>query len=211
MDVTKPVSDPKALRQTLRAARNQLSPQAQLKYADLAVHVLFKTLDITYQMQVAVYLAQDGELSCAGLIEALRARHCLVYLPIINPKTKTLSFGLYQPESDLIPNIYGILEPNTTRPGCKINADELDLVIVPLVGFDRTGGRLGMGGGFYDRSFAFKLAKPSAKPLMLGWAHSIQQLDQLERQPWDVGLDGVVTEKGFIKSSSHTLLDNSGI
>jgi 5-formyltetrahydrofolate cyclo-ligase len=185
-----------ALRQKLRAARNQIAPAQQEAHQRRAVKALLASSLIQSQMKVAVYLAQDGELGCNLLIDALRTQDCEVYLPIINAQTKLLRFGHYQQHTPFIANQYGILEPNPTRPGDEIAANELDIVFVPLVGFDQAGHRLGMGGGFYDRSFAFKLAEPHAKPLMIGWAHSIQQVEQLDAQSWDVCLDRLVTEAG---------------
>jgi 5-formyltetrahydrofolate cyclo-ligase len=67
---------------------------------------------------------------------------------------------------------------------------------MPLVGFDKAGNRLGMGGGFYDRSFAFKQKRHSCQPKLIGLAHSIQQVDNLSVQGWDIPVDNIVTELG---------------
>lgn len=185
------------LRAALRAQRQQLTQQQQQSHQQAAIKALSASGLINPGSRVAVYLAQDGELACDQLIESLWALPCLVYLPIIDSATKTLRFGLYQANTQLAPNKFGILEPIINRPADEINANQCDSAIVPLVGFDAQGHRLGMGGGFYDRSFAFKCQQPNAKPRMIGWAHACQQVEQLDTQPWDVPLDAIITEQGI--------------
>jgi len=184
------------LRTRLRAQRQQLTAQQQHRHQQAAMQALLDSGLIKPDTQVAVYLAQDGELACDQLIETLWGCDCSVYLPIIDISTKTLSFGLYQADTRLTPNKFGILEPVITRPGDLIDAEHCDYVLVPLVGYDAQGNRLGMGGGFYDRSFAFKSQTTTSLPLLIGWAHACQQVNQLDRQPWDVPLDAIVTEQG---------------
>jgi 5-formyltetrahydrofolate cyclo-ligase len=99
-------------------------------------------------------------------------------------------------DSQLTPNRFGILEPDH-RAGHKMPPHLLDIVLLPLVGFDRHGGRLGMGGGFYDTTFAFHQGKKT-KPWLLGLAHSCQEVDELELAAWDIPLYGVVTDKELI-------------
>lgn len=187
------------LRTLLRAQRQKLTEQQQQTHQQAAIKALSVSGLIKPNTRVAVYLAQDGELGCDRLIEWLWAIPCSVYLPIIDLANKTLSFGLYQSRTRLAPNKFGILEPIITRPDDEVNANQCDSVLVPLVGFDAHGNRLGMGGGFYDRSFAFKCQQPNAKPIMIGWAHACQQVEKLDSQPWDVPLNAIITEQGVNK------------
>jgi 5-formyltetrahydrofolate cyclo-ligase len=100
-----------------------------------------------------------------------------------------------KPGETLLPNRFRILEPRVNaRRQRKVWA--LDLVLLPLVGFDDTGGRLGMGGGFYDRSLAYLARRKSwRKPALLGLAHECQKVDRLAQASWDVPLAGTVTDR----------------
>src|SRR5687767_13746260 len=91
-------------------------------------------------------------------------------------------------------NRFGIPEPT----GRRCAPQQLDLVLLPLVAFDRRGARLGMGGGFYDRTFAFLRVAGRRKPRLVGLAHHFQEVAQLPREPWDVPLAAIVTERGWV-------------
>ena len=106
-------------------------------------------------------------------------------------------FAPYASEDTLKANRYGIPEPNC-HANEWIEPHQLDLVLMPLVGFDSEGNRLGMGGGYYDRSFAF-LTQPGSiqKPHLLGIAHELQRVDTLPHEAWDVPMNAVVTEQGL--------------
>lgn len=121
-------------------------------------------------------------------------KHC--YLPILN-EDKTLKFVRYNKGDALCPNRYSIQEPLNRED--EIPAEQLDLVITPLIAFDRQGHRLGTGGGYYDRSFAFLKNHSGKQPFMLGIGYAAQQADDLPSDEWDVCLDAVVTENQFIE------------
>lgn len=106
-----------------------------------------------------------------------------------------LWFSEYRSGDRLIHNRYGIIEPDIRRRK-PVAAWGLDLVLVPLVAFDKTGNRIGMGGGFYDRTFAYLISGNTwYKPKLIGVAHELQQLNSIQPNPWDVPLDGIVTER----------------
>ena len=114
----------------------------------------------------------------------------------------------YQPQTNLIKNRYGIEEPQATRTADLIAPTQLDFVFMPLVGFDAKGRRLGMWGGFYDKTFEFKLKKSKlhptkTNPSLIGWAHACQQVNALNPQPWDVPLDAIITEQGCLRFVEH--------
>jgi 5-formyltetrahydrofolate cyclo-ligase len=187
------------LRKTLRAQRNALNSSQQSAAAVWALrHIM--TLPVFIRAQhIALYLAADGELSPQKIAEQLwkMGKHC--YLPVLHPSLpRQLWFVEYTRDTPLLPNRFGILEPDH-RAAKRIAANLLDIVLLPLVGFDRHGGRLGMGGGFYDTTFAFHKGKKN-KPYLLGMAHACQEVETLELAEWDIPLFGVVTDKELILS-----------
>ncbi len=115
----------------------------------------------------------------------------ICYLPVLTD-ARTLQFGQYCAGDALQPNQYGIPEPFNTQH--SIQSERLDLVITPLVAFDMHGSRLGTGGGYYDRTFAFINTHPAKAPFLLGLAFSIQCCESIPTEPWDVKLNGVLTE-----------------
>ena len=184
------------LRSLLRNARRELSPCAQRLaarglYRQLAQHPLFRRAK-----HIALYLPTDGEIDPRLLLREAQRRGKAVYLPVLSawPKTKMV-FQRIAPDETLIPNRFRILEPRIHRARQR-KVWALDLVLLPLVGFDATGGRLGMGGGFYDRSLAY-LARRQCwrKPTLLGLAHECQKVDGLTQASWDVPLQGTVSDK----------------
>lgn len=183
------------LRQWLRARRRALSPRQQRQAAEALAVNLLRHPDLYRARHVAVYLASDGEISPEVYIRLGRQRGICFYLPVLHPVHHgRLAFSPYHEDTRLVRNRFGIPEPRfcarTQRP-----AWALDAVLMPLVGFDETGGRLGMGGGFYDRTFAFSRYRPRLAPRLIGLAHDFQKLAQLPTEPWDVPLHGVVTER----------------
>ncbi len=94
-------------------------------------------------------------------------------------------------------NIYGIKEPSACNP--EIKPEDIDIALVPLVAFDSQGNRLGMGGGFYDRTFAYKRTSPRSRPRLIGLAHSNQEALSIDSESWDIPLEAIMTEEKFRK------------
>ena len=195
MNETAPLSRPH-LRRMLRKARRALTPSEQRQaahglYRQLAQHPLFRRAK-----HISLYLPTDGEIDPRLLLRAAQRRGKATYLPVLSawPRTKMV-FQRVKPGETLLPNRFRILEPRVNaRRQRKVWA--LDLVLLPLVGFDDTGGRLGMGGGFYDRSLAYLARRKSwRKPALLGLAHECQKVDRLAQASWDVPLAGTVTDR----------------
>lgn len=184
------------LRRLLRHNRRALSPAEQRQaargmYRQLAQNPLFRRA-----RHVSLYLPMDGEIDPRLLLRAAQKRGKTTYLPVLSawPRTKMV-FQRVRPGEKFKPNRFRIPEPRiNARRQRKIWT--LDLVMMPLVGFDPEGGRLGMGGGFYDRSLAY-LARRKAwrKPVLLGLAHECQKVAKLAVASWDVPLAGTVTDK----------------
>lgn len=192
----------KALRQRIRKQRKQLSTFHQVK----AANQLLKHLNNQYwyrsSRHIAVYLANDGELSCSAVIDALHATGKQVYLPVLHPiNHRQLMFVRYDQHTPMRYNRFGIKEPQLKRSRL-LPPEALDLILMPLVGFDLQGNRLGMGGGFYDTTLDKVINqgwRPS--PLCAGLAHPCQQVDALPKEPWDVPLDAVVTPTYVLRLS----------
>lgn len=186
------------LRRMLRKARRALTPSQQRQaarglYKQLAQQPLFRRA-----RHISLYLPTDGEIDPRVLLRAAQRRGKATYLPVLSawPRTKMV-FQRIRPGEKLIPNRFRILEPrhNLARQR-KVWA--LDLILLPLVGFDDVGGRLGMGGGFYDRSLAYLARRKTwRKPTLLGLAHECQKVERLAQASWDVPLQGTVTDKAW--------------
>jgi len=182
------------LRRFYRQQRNDIPEQTRQEAAKAATHHLITHPLFKESERIACYLAYQKELETALLIQAIWKQQKKCYLPVLC-EGKSLFFVHYNENDVLKPNCLSILEPENTA--CKCCPETLDLVIVPLVAFDKEGHRLGAGGGYYDRAFAFLHNKNlQKKPILLGYAYSNQEATVLPADPWDVHLDGVVTEQG---------------
>lgn len=193
------------LRQSLIQKRRALSNATQqLAALHLTAH-LTQTHLFSHSLHIATYLAHQGEMNPMALLQNAWSSGKNCYLPVLAPQpTNTLSFVRYAPNDRLIENRYHILEPIPNAEK-TIAITDLDLVLVPLVAFDLQGNRLGMGAGYYDRTFAAlqRLSRPS-KPYLLGLAYSWQQVDELQTESWDVKLDGIATEEKFYSFTHPT-------
>lgn len=194
---------PADFRQKLRNARKSLSAEQQKQHSAQAfLHFknYIETLpDLQNSRNIALFLSQDGELDTSQCIEFLwqHGKHN-VFLPVLETKDEWhMAFVHYTADSEMQDNRFEIPEPIAPMAQ-HLAGEEIDLVLMPLVGFDCNGNRLGMGGGYYDRTFAFKLDRPNDTTRLIGWAHSCQQAEQLPFEEWDVPLDGVITEKGYL-------------
>ncbi len=186
------------LRQRMRAQRRSLSAAQQRRAAHCLSLRLRALPEIRRARRVALYLPNDGEISLEIFCNWLWQQHVDVYLPRV--RAQTLHFHRFDRGTALRKNHFGIPEPVGTR---KIDAHNLDVVAMPLVAFDQQGRRLGMGGGFYDRRFAFKRRNRWKKPRLVGCAHACQQASVLPVAGWDIPLDCVVTDKQTTRNKSH--------
>lgn len=182
------------IRKIHRTKRRTLSFSEQQAAAIAAADVLTAHDLFQRSQHIACYLANDHELSCQPIIEAIWKANKQCYLPVLNEKN-TLYFAAYHRNDVMRPNRYHILEPENTP---QIAANELDLVLMPLVAFDLHGHRLGMGGGYYDRTFEFLLTTSLHKPDLVGLAYEEQHVETLPVDPWDVSMMGVLTEKKLV-------------
>jgi 5-formyltetrahydrofolate cyclo-ligase len=181
------------LRQRLKAERQQVEPATRMAAAE-AVAIDILTHLPSSGGYLAGYWATDGELPL-HIVQLRLPTNWIWCLPVIMPE-KQLRFAPWRGGDLLISNQYGIPEPALSPDACLM-PEAMNAVIVPVVGFTRAGMRLGMGGGYYDASFAFRKTRP-APPLLIGAAYTCQQLGHLDAADWDVRLDAVATERGWI-------------
>lgn len=176
------------LRQHLRRLRAGFSPVKRTLAARNLSLQLRACGFFMRRTKLAFYLATGGEIDTSPAIKLARKAGAQLYLPRIE-NNNTLSFHRFGLLHPLKKNRYGIHEVQSSR----IPLHKLDVIFMPLVAFDRTGNRLGMGGGYYDRSLA-GLAHRAKRPLFVGLGYSAQEVSQLPDDVWDVQLDCVVTE-----------------
>jgi len=181
------------LRQSIRKKRQALTPSESSTCAErLAQHVCNSRF-VSKSRHIAAYLAADGEIDPLPLMQCLWALGKIVCLPVLVPFSKQkLWFARYEAGDQLVYNRYGIAEPLRRR---LVNPRALDLVLTPLVAFDQAGHRIGMGGGYYDRSFAFLADRRHwRKPHMLGLAFEFQKQNAIQPNAWDIPLTAIATE-----------------
>jgi len=187
------------LRREMRDRRRALGDAQRARLSECAAACFSRLRQFRSAQHVACYLPNDGELDPTPLMALAWAMGKRVYLPVLSHlRSDHLLFAPYAPGDALRENRFGIPEPVVSLRH-MIDVKALDLVLTPLVAFDGQGNRLGMGGGFYDRSFAFlRRRRHWLKPHLVGMAYGFQRVDELEHQRWDVPLQGVVTERGFV-------------
>jgi len=188
---TSTLQQKRLLRSRMRQARRDLSITAQ----KLAGHRLKQQLNqnpsFKYAKKIALYLANDGEVTTLPAIHQAWFNGQEVYLPVLDPIRKGfLWFVEYKADSRMRVNRFGIAEPDP-RFNKRIPPRFLRAVGLPLVAFDQQGNRLGMGGGFYDRSFEF-CRHEGIKPQLFGLAHYCQEVETLPTESWDIQLTGII-------------------
>lgn len=187
----------KNIRQEVRYKRSQLSDLHQQEQAVLLCEKLIRQTEVKHAKKIAIYLANDGELNTQPFINWCWHNEISVYLPVIHPFSKgNLLFLKYSETSILIKNKYGILEPKLDVRNI-ITVNNLDIIFTPLVAFDQRGNRLGMGGGFYDRTLAnwhiqYQQNKQT-KLLPIGLAHDCQKIEKIPFESWDIPLPIIIT------------------
>ncbi|MBB3143049.1 5-formyltetrahydrofolate cyclo-ligase [Halomonas organivorans] len=190
------------LRRELRRRRRHLSAQQQRQASRRLCHHLRHLPEVHRARRVALYLPNDGEIDPTHLMPWLNGRGARVYLPVLRPLShNALWFVHYHAGTPMVTNRFGIPEP-CTRHGAhrarRMSAWALDLILMPLVGFDDEGQRIGMGGGFYDRTLAFTRGA-GPRPRLIGLAHDCQRVERLPVAPWDVPLDAIVSDRRVLR------------
>lgn len=170
----------------MRSRRRALTSAQQHQAASGLKRQLHRSGLALRARHIAAYLAQDGEISPAHCLQSLPGHR--LYLPRLHPlRPNRLEFHAWRSNTRLEANRFGIPEPRRSRQRPWWS---LSLILLPLVAFDPQGQRLGMGGGFYDRSLN---RYPGRRPLLFGLAHDCQQVALLPVASWDIALDGILT------------------
>jgi len=194
MTFANPAAAKTVLRLEARARRKALMiehPEADWMAADKAGEML-TALRLDRPGVVAIYKALGSELDPRPLGDALAKQGWRLALPALEAEAAPLTFRLWAPGEPLAKDLSGIASPLPSAPEARP-----DLILVPLIAFDRAGGRLGQGGGHYDRTLE-ALAASGPPPPFVGFAYSGQQVARVPSEPHDQPLDGILTEAGYI-------------
>lgn len=187
----------RTLRSELRARRAALSASERIAAAQGLLDQVEKIPEFLTDRRIGGYWAVDGELPLAALIQGVRARGQDWHLPVIAAQ-RQLRFAPWRPGAAIETNRYGIPEPACAAADL-LAPQQLDVVLLPLLGFDRSGHRLGFGGGYYDRSFAFlRDRRGVGTPVLVGVGYAAQEVAALDAMPWDVHLDYIATDHELI-------------
>ena len=190
----------RALRARLAARRRELTPGERAQAAQQVARNVERALPLKAGWRIALYAALPSELDTTPLIELARQRGCRIYLPRIDRQRAARGMRFLEMSGTLRSNRLGIDEPDNAA---RIGARWLDVVFLPLVGFDRYGLRLGSGGGFYDRAFAFRRWRASwHAPQLIGLGYAFQQLERIVPAAHDVRMDAVITDEGIIRCTT---------
>ena len=189
----------KALRTELRAERRRIPSELRARASRSIARHIERHFHLHPGQRIALYCPLPEELDIEPLARLARLHRACLFVPrLVERRRRRMSFVAAR--GPMRPNALGILEPSAAR---SIPARALDLVFLPLVGFDAAGMRLGMGGGYYDRAFAFlRLRSTWHRPKLIGVGFAMQQVAAIERARHDLHLDAVVTEEGVLECRS---------
>jgi len=204
MDNSFPQKTPRhLLRKSIREQRQSLNNIEQKQASATLLAQLINNDKVKQARHIAIYLANDSELDGMSFIKWCWQKGKSVYLPVIHPfSSGQLLFLKYEKNTKMHTNQYAISEPKLDVTAIKLIHD-IDIMFTPLVAFDQEGNRLGMGGGFYDRTLArwyeaFQENK-LAKPYPIGLAHDCQKVDNIPCELWDIPLPEIITPNHHYK------------
>jgi 5-formyltetrahydrofolate cyclo-ligase len=190
----------RSLRASLNEQRRQVSAAERAHASLLVARTAERALHLQAHWRIALYAALPWELDTAPLIALAESRGCRIYLPRIDRRRAARGMRFVPMSGRRRRNRLGIEEP---EGAATLGARWLDVVFLPLVGFDGRGVRLGTGGGYYDRAFAFRHWRSVwHAPRLVGLAYAFQQLESITPATHDVRMDAVVTEEGIIRCAT---------
>lgn len=197
-----------SIRQLLRTKRKSLTISFQKTAAEALLLRLQNDIVVKEAEHIALYLANNGELDLQPFIHWCWQQNKHIYLPVVHPFSKAhLLFLRYDNNSTMVRNRYNIEEPKLDVRYIK-PIQQLDIIFTPLVAFDNTGSRIGMGGGYYDRTLANwyenYVQDTQCSPSIIGLAHDCQQITEVPYEAWDIPLPRIITPTRTIECDSST-------
>ena len=180
------------LRAQILSSRSSLHPHHRRRVDRQICGHLLRLLEERDSLDLAGFMPFRGEPDVVPALEALAEAGRRIWLPVVDGEV--MHFRRWQPGAEMQPNRFGIPEPVGAR---RCPPERLELVLTPLVAFAVNGNRLGMGAGYYDRTFEFLRRDPAAGPWLVGVAYGLQQVDSLPAESWDIPLGAVITERGL--------------
>ena len=179
------------LRNEKRYERSLLSDAHLARLSDNFLTQWMKfSKELSYQ-SIAIYYPFDNEASPLEILNYLHSKNKEVLLPVIENKSKILLFAKYDIQSELVKNNFGIFEPKNKE---FVDIKDIDIALIPCVAFNEKLFRLGMGGGFYDRTFSKK-----SSTMLIGMAYSFQNENESFQEKHDIKMDYLITQKGVLK------------
>lgn len=188
------LSRKRVLREKMKAER-RAAAAARPDAPKHAARAFMDAIPVDGGAVVALYYPLKDELDPGPLAEALAARGTALALPVVVRRNAPLAFRRWTPGETLVDGRYGAMTPPESA-----EAAMPDIVVAPLVAFDRAGARLGYGGGYYDRTL--EALRATRATLAVGYAYGAQEVDVLPLAPLDQRLDWIVTERGAIRARS---------
>jgi 5-formyltetrahydrofolate cyclo-ligase len=179
----------------MREVRMGLSPQNQSVAAGKLLNQLKSLPVFMKSIHISMYIANDGEIDPVEVMRWCWGNDRRTYVPVIENENvnRSMLFAKLNETTEYRQNRFGISEP-VVDPGDLVSPRRLDLVLLPLVAFDQSGNRIGMGGGFYDTTFDFLKSENLECPKLVGVAHEIQKVESISSENWDIPLSIVVTD-----------------
>ena len=188
------------LRKTLRQRLKDIPNTERQQVAVSAMQIFTRRLARPANCNIAAYWPQPTEFDCRPLLYQCQRQAAKLYLPAVT-SAEHMTFRLFEATEPTACDQLNMPCPPATSP--VIDGCQLDIALLPLTGFDLSGGRLGAGGGYYDRFFAAKLGNPSVSPCLVGLAFEAQQCEQIPTRTHDVRLDAILTESRFLPFSNY--------
>lgn len=186
------------IRKQIQAKRQALSKKQQSDYSAEICQQIVDSGILEKADRIAFYLPVRGEADPTTLQLVKQYADKQFYLPILSElKPNHLAFAKYNQDTKMTLNRFKIPEPDVPTESLLHDSTKLDVVIAPLVGVDPRGNRIGMGGGFYDRTFEFRKEKKQ-KPLLVAFAYDFQFIEPLTPQDWDVAVDNIALQSQFL-------------
>lgn len=186
------------IRKQIQAQRQALSQQQQLDNSEQICQQIITSGVLDTARHIAFYLPVRGEADPTSLQLVEHYQDKQFYLPILSEvKANHLAFAEYNQQTPMKLNRFKIPEPDVPVSSLLHDPRKLDIVITPLVGVDSEGNRIGMGGGFYDRTFAFKKENVPS-PLLIAFAYDFQFIEPQTPQNWDVAVDRIALQSQYL-------------